>query len=507
MLLAIGASGLTSTAAAHSFGVVYNLPVPFWLYAWGAVGALFASFAVLGYFVSSRNVEGHDAVLDLSHSVVVLHLGRFRLWSLARVLSVFILLFCIATGLWGIKSPYQNFNMTWFWILFVLLYAWLQALFGDLYARISPWKVLTDWIGRFWRGYSQGLVSYPRWLSYWPALLLYMGFIWIELFGGIEPAALSLWLLGYSGLNLLAVGLFGQRDWFRYGEFFAVFLRLLALMAPLQWQAEETGSKRLLLVWPFTGLLAERADAKVLLVFVLFMLSSTAFDGLHEAKPWVELYWTKLYVCIHSCEPGVGIAALDDWFLSLQAELRIWAPSNPLAAFGNMRGVYEIWQTTWLLLSPFIYLAIFLLFCLFTKWAGRSALSVWQVAQRFCYSLLPIALVYHVTHYYTLIQTQGVKIFALASDPFGYGWDLFGTKDWFYGVLIPDPGTTWHVQVGLIVFGHIVSVWLAHREALRTFASHKLAVMSQIPMLILMMLFTTVGLWILSLPIKSNVGY
>ena len=62
----------------------------------------------------------------------------------------------------------------------------------------------------------------------------------------------------------------------------------------------------------------------------------------------------------------------------------------------------------------------------------------------------------------------------------------------------------WHTQVGLILLGHIVGVYLAHVVALRNFSNTQRAVLSQLPMLLLMVIFTTMGLWILSLPIASG---
>jgi hypothetical protein len=40
---------LAPPALAHGLGRPYNLPVPFWLYAWGAAAALLVSFVVAGY--------------------------------------------------------------------------------------------------------------------------------------------------------------------------------------------------------------------------------------------------------------------------------------------------------------------------------------------------------------------------------------------------------------------------------------------------------------------------
>jgi hypothetical protein len=65
-------------------------------------------------------------------------------------------------------------------------------------------------------------------------------------------------------------------------------------------------------------------------------------------------------------------------------------------------------------------------------------------------------------------------------------------------------GLVWHTQVGLVLFGHIVSVVLAHVEALRLFPTRRQALLSQLPMLGLMVVFTGSGLWILAQPIQSG---
>jgi hypothetical protein len=101
------------------------------------------------------------------------------------------------------------------------------------------------------------------------------------------------------------------------------------------------------------------------------------------------------------------------------------------------------------------------------------------------------------------LQTQGIKIISLASDPFGVGANLFGTAGWFRAPIIPNIETVWHAQLGLIVGGHIVSVYIAHQQAMALFGSKRQAMLSQIPMLVLMIAFTVLGLWILSLPMGN----
>lgn len=474
---AAGLALLTPNRAwAHSFGQVYNLPVPIWMYLWGTAAALAASFLVVAYFISAPS-----AAADRSSREWPAGWTR-RPVSALKAVSVFSLLACIVTGLLGANNSYTNFSMTFFWIVFVLGFTYFTALFGGLYAAINPWQVISEILGRYHSGFARGRVRYPQRLGYWPALLFYMGFIWIELFMHSKPVSLAVILLAYSGINLLGIWLLGRRDWFRYGEFLSVFLRLVAKMAPLEYRSAGAGTHgRLRLRAPFTGLLEERAEHMSLLLFILFMLSSTAFDGLRESAVWTNLFWVDIY----------------QW-------LKPWLDVNPTQSYAMLRPLYLSWQTLWLLLSPFIYLGLYALFVGLAKWLTRSPLSLRELLLRFAYSLLPIVLVYNITHYYTLILTQGVKIIPLLSDPFGLGWNLFGTATLLRAPIIPDVGWVWHTQVGLILFGHIVSVYIAHQEALRTFATQRQATLSQLPMLVLMVCFTTIGLWILSQPVKPG---
>jgi len=473
---------LPGAAQAHSFGKLYNLPVPFWMYVYGAAAALLLSFLVVGFFVSAHRGSQHRRSHDLTRASWIRVLRNLRVMPALRGLSVFILLLCIATGFFGNGDPYRNFSMTFFWVIFVLGFSYLSALFGDLYAAINPWQVIADALGRVFKHYTQGRWRYPVALAYWPALAIYMGFIWIELFMFNRPSTLAKMLTAYTVLNLVGVWSIGRTAWFRYCEFFSVFLRLLAKMSPFDYTPAQNGEgSQLRLRAPFVGLLETRAEHFSLLLFVLFMLSSTAFDGLHATAPWFKLFWADPYNVL---TPLLG--------------------GKPIAFYAMLRPCYVALQALCLFLSPFLYLGAYLLFIAMAKWITRSPIPLRELALDFAFSLLPIALVYNVTHYFTLILTQGVKIVSLLSDPFGWGWNLFGTADLYRAPFLPAMGLVWHSQVGLILFGHIVSVYLAHLEALRVFPSRTKAVLSQIPMLFLMVAFTAAGLWILAQPISAG---
>lgn len=463
------ALGLPLSAGAHGFGRLYNLPVPFWLYGWGAAAALVLSFLLVGLFAASPKEARPPVARDISDARWARAVRRAM--PLLKALSLGLLLLCIATALSGNRDPYRNFSMTFFWVVFLLGFTYLTAFVGNLFAVLNPWRAMTDALGR---RYTQGRLRYPQKLGDWPALALYLGFIWFELFGLGRPGQLGEMLLAYTALNFAGVWLIGSRAWFAHGEFFSVFLRLVALHSPYDYQGKGTLHQRP----PLAGLAQERPRQLATVLFALAMLSTTAFDGLRATQWWVHLFWS---------DPTGLVTAL--------------AGVRPMSAIAILRGWYVGWETFWLLASSLLYFAAYLACIALAKWLTRSPRRLRELALDFGYSLLPIALVYHATHYATLLLTQGLKIVSLASDPFGWGWDLFGTAMLWRAPILPGMGMVWHTQVGLILIGHIASVVVAHRIALRVFPTRRAALVSQLPLLGFMVLLTVAGLWIIAQPL------
>src|ERR1700758_2819605 len=91
VLVAAAALSFPLGAAAHGFGRLYNLPVPFWLYAWGASSVLALSFLVIAFFATS------SAAPPLSRKSEDAALPPLRTFDSA--VGLLLLLLCIATGL------------------------------------------------------------------------------------------------------------------------------------------------------------------------------------------------------------------------------------------------------------------------------------------------------------------------------------------------------------------------------------------------------------------------
>lgn len=475
-----GALAVLATATeAHAFVQPYTLPVPFWLYLFACAATVVLTFAVVSYFFSVPAVAAvAPRIPTRASSGWNATLPRWALRGL-RALAVGCLLLSVVAGLLGTRDPDANINITLFWVVFVLMLTYATALVGDVFALINPWRTIVEWFETSSPGPKRTPLAYPARLGYWPALLSYIGLIWLELFTLPPPRGLAMVLVVYSLVTFAGVWLFGKAAWFRYGELFSVLLRLVGLLAPVEYQS--SGDARRIEVrmrWPLSGVLAERPEKSVSLVlFVLFMLSSTTFDGMHETIVWMSLFWKHL-VAVFQPLWGTDLIAS-------QRMLERW---------------YVAYQRAGLVLSPFLYLAFYFAVILVLKAVTRTTIPLRDLAREFAFTVLPIAIVYNMAHYWTLLLTQIPKLPYLVSDPFGFHWHLLGlTPPAEFPPL--NMGAVWNTEVALILVGHLAGVYLAHRIALRVFPSRRDAILSQIPMLLLMVSYTVMGLWVISQPL------
>jgi hypothetical protein len=454
-------------ASAHAFVQSYTLPIPFSLYAGGAAVALALSFVAATVFAKVPNVElaAGSASARFAGTGSITASG-----SWGRAFSVLLLLVCIVSGFIGTADAFRNINMTLFWIVFFLGVPYAIVLFGDFYAAVNPWAGFVSAIGKITGQRFTGCIAYPSWLGHFPGLVLYMALIATELFMQQRPVNLSIAISAYTLIMLAGAWVFGKDTWLARAEVFGILCRLLGQIS-VRAIARPSRLRR------------PPADLGLIL-FVLFMLSSTAFDGLHSTAAWAAGYWKVVY-------PQIS------WVDT------VWGSANG-NRYAASTAVYGAWQWAALFASPFIYFGVFALFMRISGAAGRSSLGTRDLMVRFTFTLLPIAFVYHFSHYFTLVLAQAPKLVQLISDPFGFGWNLFGTADWRIPPVMLDVDVIWHTQVAMIVLGHMASVLVAHLESLRTFETPRRATFSQLPMLALMVLFTASGLWILSLPISST---
>jgi hypothetical protein len=505
-LVALWSALFAGEALAHGFGVRFDIPVPFWLYAYGAAAAVVFTFVLL---VDERTAPHRYPRFDL------MRLGWFRaafasraaLFGL-RLLSAALFALVVASGLLGDQTPEDNLAPTFVWILWWVGLAFLTALFGNLWELVNPWKIVFEWADGFVRrlGLGKGLgpyLPYPAGWGAWPALILYSGFAWVELVfpDSATPLNIAALILGYSAITWTGMILFGKDAWLRGGEAFSVFFGILARFAPTEarvtdrrlckgceapCEAADGGcvncyecfaraapeDRQLNLRPPALGLARPERVTADRLAFVVFVLAIVTYDGLMATPLWL------------------GVQTLA-------------APVVEALGIHGLQGLYIV-QTLGLISIPLLFLAAYLGFVKLAQVSGGGAVSTRQLAAAYVYTLVPIAIAYQAAHYHTLLLIQGLSIVALASDPLGWGWNLFGTAGYEINVGVVSADFVWYTQVALIVVGHVVAVYLAHGISLRLVDDRARAVRSQYPMLALMVLYTICSLWILNQPIVEE---
>lgn len=446
---------------AHGIGSVQDLPIPAWMFYWGAVVVLVVSFVLLGALwrrpVLAAGEHGRALGATLSAAV----LGPARV--VFQVVAVVLFALVWAAALFGDTDPFRNLAPTWVYVIFWLGLPLLSVVLGNVWRALSPWRAIADafvWVRERGGGEARPLSEYPGGLGRWPGAVALFAFVTLELAYSdpASPRALAFAIALYTYIALFGMAAFGRDTWERTGEAFAVLFGLLALMAPLH---VEGG--RIRLRWPLTGLAgAERMPGTV--AFIAVMLGSVLFDGYSRTTRWQDLI-ADLEAPYVTDRPGLG-------------EL--------LVTFASIGG----------LLAGVLLVAL--------AYEGACALARLSVnAPRslvpdFLRSLLPIAFVYVVAHYVSLFLVQGQFAIPLLSDPLGRGWDLLGTADVVPDLTVISPNTTWYVQVGALVGGHVAGLAVAHDRAVTIFADKRDALRSQYALLLLMVLYTVSGLWVLS---------
>jgi len=503
------------TAHAHGFAQRYDLPVPLTLYVMGAAMAVVLSFVVIAFFVRGRRPVEDYPRFNLLATPVGRMLAHSWLLAFCRLVSVALLVLIVVAGLMGDPSPFKNIAPTMVWVIWWVGFAYVSGLVGDLWAVINPWKAVFAWAEYFVRQKRLDLgVTYPKWLGDWPAVFLFLWFVWAELVWPTSdvPASLAHAVITYSFITWIGMFVFGKHVWLRHGEAFSVAFSLLARFAPTEvrvtnrelcascdaadcqshnancvncyecFERAATHEREWNLRPWAVGLLTEKPITLSRMVFVVVMLSSVTFDGLLATPLWSDVArWILL-----SEEVRPLIVALQG------------VTGNAVAATSTLALLFFI----------VMFQLIYLLFSALVRWAASSAVcaevSLSEVVRLFVLSLIPIALAYHLAHYLSFLLIVGQYMIPLSSDPLGLGWDIFGTTLYMVNIGIVNARFVWYTSVIAIIVGHIIAVYLAHVMAIRTFRDNRTALLSQIPMLILMVSYTMISLWILAQPVVET---
>jgi hypothetical protein len=454
---------------AHALVARKDLPIPAWLFAWGASIVLIVSFfALSAAWRKPRFEQERWRPVGTGLSRVLLSVP---VQVLCGAVGIFLLGFSIYAGLHGTEAPDRNFSLT-----FVFVTVWLglplfSVIFGDVFRPFNPWRAIGRAIGGAFSaiaGQRPAHLAYPERLGRWPAAIGLLSVVWLEVvYGssggvavGLSPDTLGLAALLYSLYTLSMMALFGVEKWCRTGEIFSVYFGMFSQLGFLGVKDGRLG--RRLPLSASTHWATVPGSAGV----VIASIATTSFDGAQEGALRGGILQTFEW--------------LADAGLSLTTSLRVTDTIFILLCFAGVALVYLIGVQG--------------------MSTVRGAPPLKKLRTGFAHTLIPIAFAYLVAHYFSLFVFQEQAQFTyLLSDPLGTATtDLFGTASSGIDFKLLSANAIWYVQVGALVIGHVVGLTLAHDRATAYWGDYRQAARSQYWMLAVMVAFTCFGLYLLS---------
>jgi len=493
-----------TAAQAHAFGERYDLPVPLWMNLTGGGAVVVLSFVIAAWYLKPE-VEAPASRPHLSAIPALNALGSAPVLLAMKIFSVFLFALGLLAGFIGLPDYSRNAAPTIFWVIGWVGLAFTSVLLGNVWLILNPWLILYDAAAAFWRALTKRSLSlgipYPRRIGVLPGIVMVIGFTWFMLASGMagDSRSLACAVSFYSAVTWAGMFVFGAPAWLAHGEAFTLLFGVLARFAPTGLLVTDRAicaraecppardgacvdcAEAFLLASPDqrdvilrgygAGLIVQHPLTLSMIVLVLMVLALVAFEGFMDTAQWIDLMTS-----LGELEESDGMHAPVKTTLCFVAAAAL--------LFALFYGVCALMRTI--------------------GYAGRTPKhSTLDIMGLFVLSLVPISIAYHVAHYLYWFFTQMQFVVPAASDPLAFGWDLFGGRDF-----VPDRAAIslkviWHTAIVAIVVGHVIAVYVAHRVALNVFGTRRAALLSQIPMLVLMVAYTMTSLWMLAQPIMG----
>ena len=461
---------------AHIYIEPFVPPLPLMFCLVGAAITIIFTFALAAILSGKFNLESQSFRLNISTWGITRVLSSIPALNTFRLAGAFIFFVIIYACFWGSDNPIYNIAPTFIWVIWWVGLAYLSAFVGDLWRLINPWYFLFHWVGKFFLTLNPSrpirpLLKYPKWIGITPALLLFFAFAWTEnvYHDSVVPMRLGQMIIIYSTITWAGMVVFGKEIWLRNGEAFTVAFGFLAKFSPIEVRYNTSSTTNINqteinLRFPGSGLIKIGSISTSQMLFVLLLLSAVTFDGLMGTMIWMRL----------------------------QNSVIKYIPN--LLVVGSLG----------LILVSVVFFGLYFCFSFLMKSFSGANYGTFAFANNFVTSLIPIALAYHVAHFLLFLLIQGQLMIPLISDPFGQGWDLFGTVNYRLNFKIMSPTFFWIISVTSIVIGHVIGVVVSHLIAVKTIPDRHKAFKSQYPMLALMIFYTMASLWIITQPMYQS---
>jgi polyferredoxin len=441
---------------------------------------------------------------ELTRIAPLKRLVKSRGFQFALILpSLFGFVLVILTGLFGTRVGNANFSIIFVWIVWwAALIMLLIPLGARAWCAMCPIPAPGEWLQRralIGKGIEKPLAFATK---HWPKRfkniwLQNAAFLGVALFSAIiltRPSATALVLLVFIGVAMALHLVYGKRVFCRYVCPVGGFVGLYAMVAPLEIRVKDPQVCR------------THKEKECL------RGSATAYGC-----PWLEYpgtmvrntYCGMCTECLKACpKDNIGINLRPFGQDLLVADHRRLDEAYKAFIMLTCAGVYSAvmmgpwgWLKDWANLGSVpgfvVYATLFLaanllvvpgLFYL-AAWAGRRLAGLRrggpalppteQLVVHFAYALVPMGLAAWIAFSLAFVLVNGSYAVPLLSDPFGWGWNLFGTAGYPWTPYVPE--ILPFLQAPVLLAGLAVAITYAHKIARQVIPGRAAAFRATLP--------------------------
>lgn len=472
-----------------------------------------------------RRPETHGYwTFDLVRLPLIGRALKSRRFQFAFQLPIMVLfLLVITAGLFGNQlttrniAPLLTWTVWWAGLILIIL------LLGKFWCLVCPWNALAQWFERLSfsgkRGVSLSLGrKWPSgWRNIYLATGLFIGLTWLELGYGItfSPRATAYLGILMVVMAVVSILIFERQSFCRYACLVGRVSGMYALFSPLELRSRDRAVCRSCRTndcyagngrgygCPTSQYLGTmRTNTYCILCSeciktcphdnVAVNLRPFGADLAGHTKGQAdEAYLVIVMLCLTIFH---GLTMTPAWSSLLDGLIRITGFSELSAFSMGMAGI--------IVLPALVYAGVV---WFVRRGAGQPAFTWKRAFVTFAYPLLPVALFYHLAHNTEHLFMEGQNLIVLASDPFGWDWNLFGTASLFAGPLL-HLSAVWWIQAAMILIGQAAGVAILTGIGQRLFPERRQALRSQIPLLVFMTACSFLNVWLTAQPMMMRSG-
>jgi len=433
----------------------------------------------------------------------------------------------IYAGLFGTPKGINNIGSTITWLIWWALIPVTMLVAARGWCLACPWIAPANWLQRlaFWRKGKRTLslnLKVPKFMrNFGLMLVLFLILHWANSnFDLAERPETTVYLaLGLFSLAIVVSLVFEKNSFCRYVCPVGAIIAPYSLSAPIELRnkdaevcrncktrdcvkGNERGYACPMMIFPYA------IDRNTHCILCTECVKTCPNDNIsiNIRRPFLDIF-----------KEGLGFLRTRDVSLSLSVISVVLLGAIPFhnlemtSVYGSLSasltgglGVNEtVLQTVLFLMTGVIAVFIFLgCSWLARRGGGDSQYGTKRIFIWFALAFIPLAISSHVAHNYFHLLEEGAIIIPNLSDPFGFGWNLFGTAG--ASVTLLSPTIINNLQFLTIGFVFLASGYAMYRLSLNMFSRQGQAFRIMSPMLILLTGIASFYIWVLSIPMNTR---